>query len=193
MIVPNPANTPGRSFLTPQARITADECGYDDLAQVIREADDTEALPVMTPSIVVTRIEQGLDPQDVVVGLVREAMTATDGLVPDPQRPGTQLSVPHETMGCAPEQWHTVRDQPGKVAEMPAGDVETYFEDDQWKNKVEGGRRASNTAATKAEAQAKGREMAMDRGVEHIIRNKDGEIGARNTYPRSRDPRSSRG
>jgi len=87
MIVPNPANTPGRSFLTPQARITADECGYEDLAQVIREADDTEALPVMTPSIVVTRIEQGLDPQDVVVGPVREAMTATDGLVPDPQRP----------------------------------------------------------------------------------------------------------
>ena len=76
---------------------------------------------------------------------------------------------------------------------MPKGDIETYYEDGEWKNKVEGGQRASNTADTKAEAQAKGREMANDRGVEHIIRNKDGEIGQRNTYPRSRDPRSSSG
>lgn len=76
---------------------------------------------------------------------------------------------------------------------MPKGDIETYYEDDKWKNKVEGGSRASNTSDTKAEAQARGREMAKDRGVEHIIRNKDGEIGARNTYPRSWDPRSSKG
>lgn len=76
---------------------------------------------------------------------------------------------------------------------MPEGDIETYYENGEWKNKVEGRRRASNTADTKAEAQAKGREMAIDRRVEHIIRKKDGEIGQRNTYPRSRDPRSSRG
>jgi hypothetical protein len=76
---------------------------------------------------------------------------------------------------------------------MPEGDIETYFEGGVWKNKVEGNQRASNTAPTKADAQAAGREMAIDRGVEHIIRNKDGEIGARNTYPRGRDPRSSRG
>jgi hypothetical protein len=41
--------------------------------------------------------------------------------------------------------------------------------------------------------QAKGRDMAAERGVEHIIRNQDGKIGERNTYPRSRDPRSSKG
>ena len=40
---------------------------------------------------------------------------------------------------------------------MPKGDIETYYEDGKWKNKVEGGSRASNTADTKAEAQAKGR------------------------------------
>jgi hypothetical protein len=76
---------------------------------------------------------------------------------------------------------------------MAKGDIETYYEDNQWKNKVEGGQRASNTSDTKAEAQAEGRQMAIDRGVEHIIRNRGGEIGERNTYPRSRDPRRSKG
>ncbi len=69
---------------------------------------------------------------------------------------------------------------------MAKGDVETYFEDDKWKNKVEGNERASNTAPRKAEAQAEGRQMAKSRGVEHIIRNKDGEIGERNSY--GKDP-----
>jgi hypothetical protein len=71
---------------------------------------------------------------------------------------------------------------------MAKGDIETYHEDGVWKNRAEGGHRASNTAETKAEAQAAGRQMAIDRGVEHIIRNLDGKIGERNTYPRSRDP-----
>ncbi len=69
------------------------------------------------------------------------------------------------------------------------GDVETYYENGTWKNKVEGNEQASNTAETKADAQAEGRRMAQDRGVEHIIRNQDGKIGERNTYPKSSDPR----
>jgi hypothetical protein len=73
---------------------------------------------------------------------------------------------------------------------MPTGDIETYHEDGQWKNKVEGSGRAANVHQTKAEAQAQGREMAIERGVEHLIRNLDGTIGERNTYPRSRDPRN---
>ncbi len=76
---------------------------------------------------------------------------------------------------------------------MAQGDIETYWEDGQWKNKVEGGQRASNTGDRKADVQAEGREMAIDREVEHIVRKKDGTIGGRNTYPRSRDPRESRG
>lgn len=70
---------------------------------------------------------------------------------------------------------------------MAKGDVETYYEDGVWKNKVEGNQRASNTADTKAAAQAAGREMAIDRGVEHVIKKMDGTIGEKNTYPRSRD------
>jgi len=46
---------------------------------------------------------------------------------------------------------------------------------------------------TKAEMQASGREAAIRDDVEHVIKKVDGTIGARNTYPRSRDPRSSKG
>lgn len=76
---------------------------------------------------------------------------------------------------------------------MAEGDIHTSKHGDRWVNKVEGNQRASNSAPTKADAQAAGREMAIDRGVEHVIHNQDGTIGARNTYPRSRDPRTSKG
>lgn len=69
----------------------------------------------------------------------------------------------------------------------------TVPHDGGWANRVEGNSRVSNTGTTKAEVQAEGRRMAIDRGVEHFIHNRDGVIIERNTYPRSRDPRSSRG
>jgi hypothetical protein len=64
---------------------------------------------------------------------------------------------------------------------MPAN-VETYSEDGRWKNRVLGNKRASNTFDTKAEAQAKGREMAQKLHSEHIIKKRDGTIGERNSY-----------
>lgn len=76
---------------------------------------------------------------------------------------------------------------------MNKGDIHTVTHEDGWANRVEGGERVSNVFDTKADAQSKGREMAIDRGVEHLIHNQNGQIGERNTYPRSRDPRSSRG
>ena len=76
---------------------------------------------------------------------------------------------------------------------MADGDIETYHEGGVWKNRVQGKTRASNTAETKAEAQAEGRRMAVDRGVEHFIKKKDGTIGERNTYPRSRDQNPPKG
>ncbi|MDR6596907.1 MULTISPECIES: DUF2188 domain-containing protein [Saccharothrix] len=75
-----------------------------------------------------------------------------------------------------------------EVLSVAKGDVETYYEDGRWKNKIEGGERASSTADTKAEAQAEGRRMAQERGVEHVIKKQDGTIGEKNTYPRERDP-----
>jgi hypothetical protein len=76
---------------------------------------------------------------------------------------------------------------------MPTSDIDTYYEDGQWKNRPEGNDRASSTHDTKADAQTQGRDMAVDRGVEHVIKKADGEIGEKNTYPRSRDPRDIEG
>jgi hypothetical protein len=76
---------------------------------------------------------------------------------------------------------------------MAKGDIHTVPHGDGWANRVEGNERVSNTASTKAEAQAEGRDMAIRRGVEHLVHNSDGEIGKRSTYPRSRDPKSSKG
>ncbi|ASR39810.1 hypothetical protein BAY61_30185 [Prauserella marina] len=69
---------------------------------------------------------------------------------------------------------------------MTEGDIHTVPYEGGWANKAEGNKRVSNTAKTKAEAQAKGREMAKQRGVEHVIHKTDGTIGEKNTYPRSR-------
>jgi hypothetical protein len=83
---------------------------------------------------------------------------------------------------------------------MPAGDVETFFDDgrDMWANRVEGRTDVLSEHRTKTEAVRKGREYALwlskladplrRRTVEHIIRDEDGKIRQRNTYPRSEDP-----
>ena len=76
---------------------------------------------------------------------------------------------------------------------MSKGDIETYHEDGQWKNRPEGNQRASSTHDTKAEAAAAGRLTAVQRDAEHVIKKQDGTIGAKNTYPRSRDPREIEG
>jgi len=77
---------------------------------------------------------------------------------------------------------------------MAKGDIHTSWDGSKWINKVEGGERASNSGPRKTDVQATGREMAIDRDVEHVIHDKDtNQIQERNTYPRSRDPRRSKG
>ncbi|MFC9249922.1 DUF2188 domain-containing protein [Amycolatopsis thailandensis] len=71
------------------------------------------------------------------------------------------------------------------------GEIETDFEDGQWKNKVKGSSRAASVHDTKAEAAAKGRDMARERKVEYSSRNMDGPIGECNTY--RHDPRDISG
>lgn len=67
----------------------------------------------------------------------------------------------------------------------------TYYEDGQWKLKVDGNSRASSVGGTKAEQQAIGRQMAHDLGTEHTIKLMDGRIGEKNSY--GNDPRPPRG
>ena len=76
---------------------------------------------------------------------------------------------------------------------MAKGDVHTVPHGDGWANKVEGNQKVSNTATTKAEAQKTGREMAIKRDAEHLVHNQNGTISQRNTYPRGRDPKKTRG
>ncbi|WP_317231692.1 DUF2188 domain-containing protein [Clavibacter capsici] len=71
---------------------------------------------------------------------------------------------------------------------MAKGDISTYNDGGTWKSKVEGSSRAAHTGGTKAEQQAIGREMAKERGVEHTVRNLDGEIGQKNSYGKDSHP-----
>lgn len=72
---------------------------------------------------------------------------------------------------------------------MAQGDIETYYEDGAWKNKREGTHRAFGAGyATKDEAVAAGRDAAKADGVEHIVKNQDGQIGEKNSH--GNDPRN---
>jgi hypothetical protein len=69
------------------------------------------------------------------------------------------------------------------------GDIETYYEGGQWKNKREGTDRAFGAGySSKHEAEAAGREAAQADKVEHVIKNQDGQIGSKNSY--GKDPRN---
>lgn len=64
---------------------------------------------------------------------------------------------------------------------MTEGNVHTVHRDGKWLNEVEGGKRASNSSATRVEAIAKGREMARSRKVEHLVHTLDGRVEPRTT------------
>lgn len=73
----------------------------------------------------------------------------------------------------------------------PKGDVETYFENGRWKNKVQGNSRASNVHETRAAAVSAGREMARKRKVDHILKSEAGTVQERSSY--GNDPRPVHG
>ncbi|WP_267595735.1 hypothetical protein [Carbonactinospora thermoautotrophica] len=54
-----------------------------DPTEVVAEADTIEALAVETPTLVLECLEAGETPQEVVTGLVAEAMLAAEGRIPD--------------------------------------------------------------------------------------------------------------
>ena len=74
---------------------------------------------------------------------------------------------------------------------MPNGDVETYYENGEWKSRRQGSGRAFARGGTKAEQTATGREAAQRDQVEHIIKTQDGTIGERNSY--GNDPHPPKG
>lgn len=60
--------------------------------------------------------------------------------------------------------------------------VETYFENGRWKNKVQGNSRASHVHETREAAISVGEEMARQRKVEHIIKSEGGTVPERSSY-----------
>ncbi|GAB3165921.1 DUF2188 domain-containing protein [Amycolatopsis sp. NPDC004378] len=72
---------------------------------------------------------------------------------------------------------------------MAEGDVHTYFEDGLWKNRVEGGARASNTSLRRTDAVLSGRQIARKRRVGHVVHTADGDVETERDFrPRAKRP-----
>ncbi|MFI9367016.1 hypothetical protein ACIG5E_39195 [Kitasatospora sp. NPDC053057] len=81
-IDPTAAAVAAAHWLAAAAEVTADATGHSPTT-LLREADDIEALPHETPTLVLDLIDAGASPYDAVTGLVRHALHVADGLLPD--------------------------------------------------------------------------------------------------------------
>ncbi|MGH3492020.1 MAG: hypothetical protein ACRDQ1_02135, partial [Sciscionella sp.] len=54
-----------------------------DAVNVVAVADDIEALPHETPTVVLELMDQGASPREAVTALIRDALLVAEGLVPD--------------------------------------------------------------------------------------------------------------
>lgn len=57
--------------------------------------------------------------------------------------------------------------------------METYFDAQVWFNRIVGEPEPIDRFESKEEAVAAGRDEAIERGVEHIVRSRDGQIESR--------------
>ncbi|AZZ57212.1 DUF2188 domain-containing protein [Rathayibacter iranicus] len=71
---------------------------------------------------------------------------------------------------------------------MAKGGISTYYQNGEWKSKVEGSSRAAHAGGTKVGQQAVGRGMAQEHSLEHTARNGDGLIGQKNSYGNDPNP-----
>lgn len=71
---------------------------------------------------------------------------------------------------------------------MSKPEVETYNEDGVWKSRRQGNSRAFSAGGTKAEQQEQGRAAAKRDQTEHVIKNLNGTIGAKNSYGNDPNP-----
>jgi len=67
---------------------------------------------------------------------------------------------------------------------MSDGTIETYHAGGLWHNRVLGGPGVLDSHDLKRDAEWAGRRYAIERSVEHIIRNLSGRIETVNTYER---------
>lgn len=96
-IDPTAAAVAAAHWLAAAADVTSKAAGLDP-TQVVLEADNIEALPHETPSLILGLIHDGVTPHDAVTGLVRHALHVTDGVLPDPTALREQLEELEETL-----------------------------------------------------------------------------------------------
>ncbi|MFE5585487.1 hypothetical protein [Kitasatospora sp. NPDC056531] len=94
---PTAASVAAAHWLAAAAEVAADASGQNPTA-VLLEADDIEALPHETPTLVLELLDSGASPREAVTALVRHAMHVADGLLPDPADLREQLDDFEETL-----------------------------------------------------------------------------------------------
>ena len=74
---------------------------------------------------------------------------------------------------------------------MPAGDVQTFYADNQWHNRIEGTSFVFGTSATRGEAVWAGRGRARCDATAHVVCGVDGRIEQRHNYSERPSGRSA--
>ena len=99
----------------------------------------------------------------------------TKGFRRQPKPPAHRADEPSIVFRLATPEEMAERDRV-RGTTLPKRDVETYFENGRWKNRVQGNSRASHVHETRAAAVSAGRTMARKRKVDHIIKNENGTM-----------------
>ncbi|MFH8385084.1 hypothetical protein ACH4E7_29775 [Kitasatospora sp. NPDC018058] len=100
-IDPTAASVAAAHWLAAATEVAADASGQNPTA-VVLEADDIEALPHETPTLVLELLDSGASPREAVTTLVRHAMHVADGVLPDPTALREQLDDFEETLAEYP-------------------------------------------------------------------------------------------
>ncbi|MFJ9841622.1 hypothetical protein ACIRYZ_14350 [Kitasatospora sp. NPDC101155] len=98
---PTAASVAAAHWLAAAAEVAAEASGQNPTT-VLLEADDVEALPHETPTLVLELLDSGASPNEAVTTLVRHAMHVADGLLPDPTALREQLDDLEETLAKYP-------------------------------------------------------------------------------------------
>lgn len=81
-IDPTAASVAAAHWLQAAADVAAEVADIDP-TMAVAEADDIEALAVRTPSLVLELLDAGVEPREVVTGLIGEAMEVAEGRIPN--------------------------------------------------------------------------------------------------------------
>jgi hypothetical protein len=65
---------------------------------------------------------------------------------------------------------------------MPAGDVETFYWNNAWHNRIEGTAEVFGTDATRGAAVWAGRARARKDAIAHVVRGHGGQVEQRHSY-----------